>query len=375
VPEQIPQVAPSRPTRRETFTKLLIGGGAAATGFSIPSAWTAPLVNWIAVPVGAAAGLSPVTVVSGVAVVPIDSVSQSVAPVAVTFDDVQATGTVSLAVTNTGPAPPAGFELGVPPTFLDISTTVVFGGSALVSFHYSGLSFRNESALELLHFTNGSWSPLSSQSIKTGEKIISGRTTSFSPFTVVEPAAVATTATTTTAATTTAATTAETTTAPTTTAATTTAATTTAATTTAATTTAATTTAATTTAATTTAATTTAATTTAATTTAATTTAATTTAATTTAATTTAATTQAATTAAATTQAATTAAATTKAATTKKGQTTTAVTTTASNDAAGTAGLGRDQRLTGFADRARLTSWDTPQVRTLLVPASARKPV
>jgi len=107
-------------------------------------------------------------------------------PLTLTFDSVQQGGVTSVAVVDpaTAPAqqaPPAGFSLGTPPIYYDISTTAVFSNAVTVCFSYAGVSFGTGTP-RLFHFQNG-WADITT-SVNTAASIICGRTSSFSPFAV-----------------------------------------------------------------------------------------------------------------------------------------------------------------------------------------------
>jgi hypothetical protein len=110
----------------------------------------------------------------------------SLPPVTLTFDSVIQAGNTTLATSTTGPPPPAGFTLGNPATYYDITTTALFSGTVLVCINYTGIAFDNEAALRLFHFEP---TPLDvTVSLDTTTNIICGRVTSLSPFAILEPA-------------------------------------------------------------------------------------------------------------------------------------------------------------------------------------------
>jgi hypothetical protein len=105
--------------------------------------------------------------------------------VALAFDNVAASGTTGVTRTNTGPLPPAGFTLGDPPTYFELSTTATFSASVRVCINYSGIGFENEANLKLLHYEDGAWVDRTI-SLDTANKIICATVTSLSPFAVLE---------------------------------------------------------------------------------------------------------------------------------------------------------------------------------------------
>ena len=105
--------------------------------------------------------------------------------VALTFDSVATSGTTGVTRTNTGLEPPAGFSLGHPPTYYELSTTAVFSGSVQVCINYTGTNYGNESKLKLFHFEEGKWEDRT-VSLDTTNDIICASVTSLSPFAVFE---------------------------------------------------------------------------------------------------------------------------------------------------------------------------------------------
>lgn len=112
----------------------------------------------------------------------------SVSPIqqaSITFDSITTSGATSVTTTNTNPLPlPAGFSLGNPPIYYEISTTATFAGNAQVCFSYNPAQFTGpESSMRLLHDTNGSWVDVTTSQDLTNH-VICGEVTSFSPFTI-----------------------------------------------------------------------------------------------------------------------------------------------------------------------------------------------
>ncbi|HXE74776.1 MAG TPA: SBBP repeat-containing protein [Candidatus Xenobia bacterium] len=103
--------------------------------------------------------------------------------VTLTFDNVTVSGTTSITETNFGPAPPAGFSLGDPPTYFELSTTASFNGLITVCINYSGISYTTEAGLRLFHFEGGAWVDQTS-SLDTVNNIICALVSSLSPFAV-----------------------------------------------------------------------------------------------------------------------------------------------------------------------------------------------
>jgi hypothetical protein len=110
-------------------------------------------------------------------------------PVTLTFDNVTQAGTTTATASTTGPALPASFRLGDPPTYFDINTTAVFSDSVQVCINYAGIAFTTEALLRLLHFPTILGSTDVTTSLDTSSDVICGRVTSLSPFAIVEPEA------------------------------------------------------------------------------------------------------------------------------------------------------------------------------------------
>jgi hypothetical protein len=131
--------------------------------------------------------------VHNVVVQPIDATTGGISPVTVTYDRVTGAGTTSVATSSTGGTPPAGFQLGNPPTYYELTTTTSLAGSIEVCINYVGTSFDDESQLKLYHYedTDGDGNPDAwvdrTVSLDTTAKIICARVNSFSPFVIFEP--------------------------------------------------------------------------------------------------------------------------------------------------------------------------------------------
>ncbi len=123
-----------------------------------------------------------------VAVYPIDTTTGN-APVAPIFENVTQAGVTSLTTSSAGPEPPAGFSLGEPPTYDELTTTALFTGPITVCIDYSGISFSDESQLRLFHFEDGVWVDRT-VSLDTTTNIICASVASLSPFAIFEPARV-----------------------------------------------------------------------------------------------------------------------------------------------------------------------------------------
>jgi predicted outer membrane repeat protein len=92
---------------------------------------------------------------------------------------VTAAGITTLAPSSAGPASPAGFSLGNPPSYFTLTTTAAFTFPVTICFNYTGISFG--STPQLFHFEGGMWVNVTT-SVDTVNRIICGSVTSFSPF-------------------------------------------------------------------------------------------------------------------------------------------------------------------------------------------------
>ncbi|HEY3243003.1 MAG TPA: hypothetical protein VGM03_06585 [Phycisphaerae bacterium] len=104
----------------------------------------------------------------------------------ISFSETTMGGETALAISAVGPTPPAGFQLGDPPTFYDISTTASYTGTIEVCINYANASFTDETALRLFHFENDAWADVTS-SLNTSAHVICGQVSSLSPFVIAEP--------------------------------------------------------------------------------------------------------------------------------------------------------------------------------------------
>lgn len=150
----------------------------------------APGTATVTASTGTFSASSLVTVVNtatgtNVQVQPVDATTGT-APATVTFASVTQAGTTSLSTGATGPTPPAGFQLGDPPTYYDLTTTAVFSGTIQVCISYAGLNVQDPSSLKLYHYEAGAWVDRTS-SLDTVEQIICATVSTLSPFAIFEP--------------------------------------------------------------------------------------------------------------------------------------------------------------------------------------------
>ena len=101
--------------------------------------------------------------------------------VSLTFSTVSAQGATSVTTSSTGPATPAGFSFGDPPTYYDIQTTAMFTGVVTVCIAYDPT--RYIAPLRLFHYENNAWADVT-MSNDTTNHVICGAVSSLSPFAV-----------------------------------------------------------------------------------------------------------------------------------------------------------------------------------------------
>lgn len=102
-------------------------------------------------------------------------------PHQVIFENVTSSGVTTVTTSSTGPALPAGFQLGSPPRFYDLQTTATISGSITVCLNFAGVT---PAPTALLHFEGGAWVDITIEG-NLGPETICGETTSLSPFVAV----------------------------------------------------------------------------------------------------------------------------------------------------------------------------------------------
>ncbi|MEW6683481.1 MAG: SBBP repeat-containing protein [Nitrospirota bacterium] len=106
----------------------------------------------------------------------------------VTFASVTVPGKTTVTTNSTGPTPPAGFQLGDPPTYYDITTTAAYTAPVTVCLNYDPVQYSDPTALRLLHYEADAWTDVTTTN-DTTTNMICGEVSSLSPFIVAEPVA------------------------------------------------------------------------------------------------------------------------------------------------------------------------------------------
>jgi hypothetical protein len=106
----------------------------------------------------------------------------------VTFNTVTADGTTQAATTNVGPSPPAGFNLGNPPAYYEITSTATYTTPISVAISYDPQRFTNQ-ALKLYQWDSGTsqWVDVTAHVDTTNHIIYSIGLSHLSVFAVTEP--------------------------------------------------------------------------------------------------------------------------------------------------------------------------------------------
>jgi hypothetical protein len=109
-------------------------------------------------------------------------------PVEITFADVESSGTTTVTVSESGNPVPDGFQLGLPTTYFDISTTAGVVAPITICISYAGVSYANESTIRLFHYEGDppAWEDITT-SRDTVNDVICGVSSSLSPFVLAEP--------------------------------------------------------------------------------------------------------------------------------------------------------------------------------------------
>ncbi|MDI6448075.1 FIMAH domain-containing protein [Anaerobaca lacustris] len=107
--------------------------------------------------------------------------------VTIQFDAVVEAGHTEVSVSSSGPMPPAGFRMGEPPVYYDITTTADYAGDIVICISYDPSTFEGPlDSLRLLHYEDGEWVDCTILPIDETAHVICGVVSSLSPFIVVE---------------------------------------------------------------------------------------------------------------------------------------------------------------------------------------------
>jgi hypothetical protein len=111
--------------------------------------------------------------------------------ITLTFDHITSAGVTSVVLEHTGPPPPIGFQMMPvsPPVYSNLSTTAAIAESVTVCLAYDQSQvIGSEANLRMYHYDAGvpGWVNVTS-SLDTGANVLCGRTTTLSPFVIVEP--------------------------------------------------------------------------------------------------------------------------------------------------------------------------------------------
>jgi hypothetical protein len=150
-------------------------------GDSDPEGVTIIALNAASTPTGTNVTVSP------------QDASTGATPVSLTFGTVVQSGSTTLKTTSSGPAPPAGFKLGQPPTYYNISTTALYSAPITICINYGGISYKNPHNIAIWHYdsTISAWTKLGT-SINAATTTACAATPSLSPFVLFEASYAAT---------------------------------------------------------------------------------------------------------------------------------------------------------------------------------------
>ena len=104
----------------------------------------------------------------------------------VTFSEVTSGGDTEVTASSEGPSPPAGFQVGDPPLYYEITTTATYTPPITICLSYQEGQFDNEEQLRLFHREGGAWVDVTT-SLDTVNNKIYGQVSSLSLFTLAEP--------------------------------------------------------------------------------------------------------------------------------------------------------------------------------------------
>jgi hypothetical protein len=90
-----------------------------------------------------------------------------------------------VSMSSSGPPPPSGFQLGNPPTYYDIGTTVNYTQPVTACIPYDPAQYTDPSSLRLLHYESATWLDVTTSN-NVATHIICGQVTSLSPFLIAQ---------------------------------------------------------------------------------------------------------------------------------------------------------------------------------------------
>jgi len=106
----------------------------------------------------------------------------------VTFAQVSAAGTTSVAVSSAGPPVSGVFIVPASTTYYDVSTTATHTGSIILCLPYDPTTYPDPRLVRLLHWNGTSWDDVT-KSVDSANSTVCGTSTSLSPFVVAQRAA------------------------------------------------------------------------------------------------------------------------------------------------------------------------------------------
>ncbi len=120
---------------------------------------------------------------ANVEVQPVDNTGSQAVTFA--FEHVTGAGVTSVLRSTTGLQPPAGFALGTPATYFELTTTAAYTGRIRVCIDYSSSAYVDEAQLGLFHFEGAEWVNRT-VSLDVLNNLICADVDSLSPFAVFE---------------------------------------------------------------------------------------------------------------------------------------------------------------------------------------------
>jgi hypothetical protein len=115
------------------------------------------------------------------------SVSPPGSRTTITFSNVSSPGNTSVTISSSGPTPPAGFQLGNPPTYYNISTTASYTTPVTVCIIYNPAQYTDPSTVRLFHYESGAWVDITTSN-NTTTHTLCGQANSLSPFVIAQSA-------------------------------------------------------------------------------------------------------------------------------------------------------------------------------------------